>query len=227
MWRHGSRGGNMEKAYPKFGAWRASVRDTRLKEVKVDIWQKVQKKKELKKGKKAPLLQKSLFLLRWWHFDSYLGAFPGRGSRGSTFGPQILVEPDSVSNVARVYYRSISSLLGVLPSWEKQLFWGITTDGYYGITGVIPCLGSQIAIHMHALHYSYYYKNTPNCKACRRPKPAQFAWNWKHRLSWNWKHRLETENIGYPYTLQPAGSYGCPWTKTTANQRSFLTSWCL
>ncbi len=29
-------GWDMEKAYAKFGAWRASVRDTRLKEVKVD-----------------------------------------------------------------------------------------------------------------------------------------------------------------------------------------------
>jgi hypothetical protein len=35
MSRHGSRGGDMEKAYAKFGAWRASVRDTRLKEVRV------------------------------------------------------------------------------------------------------------------------------------------------------------------------------------------------
>ncbi len=44
----------MEKAYAKFGAWRASVRDTRLKEVKVDNCQKVQKKKKNKKRKASP-----------------------------------------------------------------------------------------------------------------------------------------------------------------------------
>ncbi len=43
----------MGKAYAKFGAWRASVRDTSLKEVK--------EKKEQQKGKKEPLLQKTFF----------------------------------------------------------------------------------------------------------------------------------------------------------------------
>ena len=47
----------MGKAYAKFGAWRASVRDTRLKEVKVDK----KKKSSKKKKKKEPLLHNNLF----------------------------------------------------------------------------------------------------------------------------------------------------------------------
>ena len=63
----------MEKAYAKFGAWRASVRDTRLKDVMVGKGQKVSKKK---RTKKEPLVQKTFFSLRWSHFDLYFGAFP-------------------------------------------------------------------------------------------------------------------------------------------------------
>ena len=63
----------MEKAYAKFGAWRASVRDTRLKDVMVGKGQKVSKKK---KKKKSRLSKKLFFSLRWSHFDSYFGAFP-------------------------------------------------------------------------------------------------------------------------------------------------------
>ena len=48
----------MEKAYAKFGAWRASVRDTRLKDVMVRKGQKVSKKK---RTKKEPLVQKTFF----------------------------------------------------------------------------------------------------------------------------------------------------------------------
>ena len=48
----------MEKAYAKFGAWRASVRDTRLKDVMVRKGQKVSKKK---RAKKEPLVQKTCF----------------------------------------------------------------------------------------------------------------------------------------------------------------------
>ena len=52
----------MEKAYAKFEAWRASVRDTRLKEVKVATKdKKSRKKKRTKKGKEEPLLQKYFF----------------------------------------------------------------------------------------------------------------------------------------------------------------------
>ena len=57
----------MEKAYAKFGAWRASVRDTRLKDVMVRKGQKVSKKK---RTKKEPLVQKPFFSLRWSHFDT-------------------------------------------------------------------------------------------------------------------------------------------------------------
>ena len=52
----------MGKAYAKFGAWRASVRDTRLKDVMVGKGQKVSKKKEQKKSR---LSKKLFFSLRW------------------------------------------------------------------------------------------------------------------------------------------------------------------
>ena len=56
----------MEKAYAKFGAWRASVRDTRLKEVKVATKdKKSRKKKEQKKEKKSRFSKNLFFLLRW------------------------------------------------------------------------------------------------------------------------------------------------------------------
>ena len=52
----------MVKAYANPGAWRASVRDTRLKEVKV---KKSRKKKEQKKEKKIRFSKKLFFPLRW------------------------------------------------------------------------------------------------------------------------------------------------------------------
>ncbi len=56
----------MGKAYAKFGAWRASVRDTRPKEVKVDNLQNFQgKKKEKKEKKKSRVSKKLFFPLRW------------------------------------------------------------------------------------------------------------------------------------------------------------------
>ena len=56
----------MEKAYAKFGAWRASARGTRLKEVKVATKdKKSRKKKEQKKEKKSRFSKNLFFLLRW------------------------------------------------------------------------------------------------------------------------------------------------------------------
>ena len=51
----------MEKAYAKFGAWRASARGTRLKEVKVATKDKKSRKKKNKKMKKRAASPKIFF----------------------------------------------------------------------------------------------------------------------------------------------------------------------
>ena len=51
----------MVKAYANLGAWRASVRDTRLKEVMVRKEATDKKSSKKKRTKKDPLVQKTFF----------------------------------------------------------------------------------------------------------------------------------------------------------------------
>jgi hypothetical protein len=67
----------MVKAYSKFGARRASERDTRLKEVMV---RQLTKESVKQNEQKKPLDNKKqkchTFLQRWSHFDPNFGPFP-------------------------------------------------------------------------------------------------------------------------------------------------------
>ena len=61
MWRHGRGGRDMVKACSKFGGRRASVRDTRLKDVMVRKEATDTKSRKKKKNKKEPLLVFTFF----------------------------------------------------------------------------------------------------------------------------------------------------------------------
>ena len=70
----------MVKACAKFGARRASERDTRRKEVMVRKRDNGQKRKKKKNEQKKPLENKKkkchTFSQRWRHFDPNFGPFP-------------------------------------------------------------------------------------------------------------------------------------------------------
>ena len=156
---------------PKFGGWWQSVRRAGRKEVRHGWTGFVTRTKKTTKTKKIDPLPVFCFLP--FFCKNGLGLDRPRRlrvrHRGLPFGPQIEAESLFLLNMGSD--RSILTQHSQKSCWQKQLFFGYY-NGYYGITGVIPCQGkhlkarSQIVLEYNILHSilaktMLWSKNTP------------------------------------------------------------------
>jgi hypothetical protein len=132
-------GRDISKAYAKGQARRASVRDTRPNEMVVTKRATDKKSRNKKKEKKKVRFLFLLFFCKTnLHFNSNFRPF-SEGSRAQPLDHRKNPIPSFFGTIGLIRQYEPEKRYSLL---AKTTFLGYYS-GYYGITGVIPCLGSQ------------------------------------------------------------------------------------